>query len=347
MIDWLLRQATRRALSAAAPLVPLFGDSAAARGLRDGLDPQLAAMLAAERAVRLPTIDTMEPARARTFAERGLAVFDAAVQPMAAIIDTAVPGTGDPDGPPPIPVRIYRPHRAGTAMIVWFHGGGGVIGSIDGADTWVRLLAHETRCTVASIEYRLGPEHVHPAAIDDAIAAWAWACAPEVGAALGVDRLAAGGDSFGGFLAARVAAHAAAAGPRPLGLQVLVYPLVDLTRAVSSKSPHADGYLLTSALMRWFTSNYAPDPATHRAASPMFFPHLGGQAPAIITTAGFDPLAPEADAYAARLVAAGVPVVHQHHRSLIHGHISMTGAVTAARAAADELFAAIRAGLTA
>jgi acetyl esterase len=347
VIDWLLRRASRHVLSAASPLVPLLGDSPAARGRRDGLDPQLAAMLALAHAVRFPTIDTMAPPRARVFAARGLAAFDAALQPMAAIIDTAVPGSDDPDGPPAIPVRIYRPHRAGTAMLVWFHGGGGVIGSIDSADVWVRLLAHETRCTVASIDYRLGPEHPHPAAIDDAIAAWAWTCAPEVGAALGIDRLAVGGDSFGGFLAARVAAHAAAAGPRPLALQVLVYPIVDLTLAAAETSPHLDGFLLTGALMRWFQSHYTPDPTTRRPASPMFFPHLGGQAPAIVTTAGFDPLAGEGDAYAERLIAAGVAVDHRRHASLIHGHISMTGAVTAARAAADELFAAIRARLTA
>jgi acetyl esterase len=340
VIDRLLRVASRGALSLAAPLVPLLGDTAAARGLRRGLDPQVAAMLAFAERLRIPAIDTMEVVAARRFAARGLAAFDAAPPAMAEVIDTAVAD----DGAPPIPVRIYRPRDATGAGLVWFHGGGGVIGSVDHSDTWTRLLAHATGCTVASIDYRLAPEHPHPAAVDDALAAWAWACDGGIpGAAL--DRLAVGGDSFGGFLAARVAAHAAAAGPRRPALQVLVYPLVDLGRSTSTTGENAAGFLLTGSLMNWFIGHYAPDPATHRAASPAFFPHLAGQAPAIVVTAGFDPLTPECASYADRLEAARVAVVRQHHAGLIHGFISMTGAIDAARAAADALFAAIREGV--
>jgi acetyl esterase len=353
VLDWLLRSVSRRGLALGAPLVPWLGDTAAARGLRRGLDPQLATMLMLNERLRIPPIDTMTVERARRFAAKGLAAFDAVPPPMDVVIDTAVPapasgGGGDADGwdddapaGAAIPVRIYRPHGAGRALILWFHGGGGVIGSIDSSDIWTRVLAHHTRCTVASVEYRLAPEHVHPAAVDDAIAAWAWACAEEYRA----DKIAVGGDSFGGFLAARVAAHAAAAGPRPLALQVLVYPLLDLSRSTSANGDNAEGYLLTADLMRWFTGHYAPDPDSHRAASPAFFPHLAGQAPAIVVTAGFDPLVVEGRAYAERLAAARVRTTHQHHASLIHGFISMTGAIDAARGAAGELFAAIRAEL--
>ena len=351
MLDWLLRSVSRRGLALGAPLVPWLGDTAAARGLRRGLDPQLATMLVLNERLRIPPIDTMTVERARRFAAKGLAAFDAVPPAMEVVIDTAVPApSGDADGDdgwsdggPPgaaIPVRIYRPHGAGRALLLWFHGGGGVIGSIESSDTWTRVLAHHTRCTVASVEYRLAPEHVHPAAVDDAIAAWAWACAEH-----GADRIAVGGDSFGGFLAARVAAHAAAAGPRPLALQVLVYPLLDLSRKTSSSGENAEGYLLTADLMRWFTGHYAPDPESHRAASPAFFPHLAGQAPAIVVTAGFDPLVVEGRGYAERLAAARVRTTHQHHVSLIHGFISMTGAIAAAHGAAEELFTAIRAEL--
>jgi acetyl esterase len=340
VIDWLLRQASRRALSFSAPLVPLLGDTAAARGLRRGLDPQLATMLALNERLRIPSIDTMEVPAARRFAAKGLSFFEPPLAPMASIVDTAVPASGDD---PAIPVRVYRPHDARPALLLWFHGGGGVIGSVESHDLVVRLLAHATRCAVASVEYRLGPEHPHPAAVDDAIAAWAWACA--YADALGVDHVACGGDSFGGFLTARVAAHAAAAGPRALALQVLVYPLLDLSRSTSATGENTHGFLLTASVMHWFTSHYAPDPATHRAASPAFFPHLAGQAPAIVVTAGFDPLAPEGVAYADRLGAAGVRVTHQHHPSLVHGFTSMTGAIDAARTAADAMFAAIRAEL--
>lgn len=339
MIDWLLRVASRRALSLTAPLVPLLGDTAAARGLRRGLDPQLAAMLALNERLKIRPIDTMPVPAARRFAAGGLAPFAASPPPMAEIADTAVPAEGKHAAA--IPIRIYRPHGAGRALLLWFHGGGGVIGSVASSDTWTRVLAHETGCTVASVEYRLAPEHVHPAAVDDALAAWAWVCSSEP-----YDQIAVGGDSFGGFLAARVAAHAAAAGPRPLALQVLVYPLLDLSRSTSATGENAEGYLLTAALMRWFTTLYAPDPATHRAASPAFFPHLAGQAPAIVVTAGFDPLGHEGQRYADRLEAAGVAVTCQHQPALIHGFISMTGAIVAARAAAGELFAAIKAELS-
>jgi acetyl esterase len=337
IIDRVLRAASRRALSGLSPLVPLFGDTHAARGKARGLDPQLATMLALNQRLRIPTLETMDVASARRFAARGLAPFDAAAPAMAEVIDTAIPASDDV---PAIPLRIYRPRDAGDALILYFHGGGGVIGSIDSHDTWTRVVAAETRSRVASIEYRLGPEDPHPAAIDDAIAAWVWAC--EVAGDLGARRIVVAGDSFGALLAARIAAHAAAAGPRPPTAQVLIYPLLDITRAMSSRGDNAEGFLLTASLMRWFTAHYAPDPTTHRAASPLYFPHLAGQAPAIVVTAGFDPLCPEGQLYAERLAAAGVAVDAQHHPSLIHGFISMTGAIDAARAASHRLFESIR-----
>jgi acetyl esterase len=264
-----------------------------------------------------------------------LGVFDLAPRPMAQVIDAHAPG---PDGP--VPVRVYRPHGASPALIVFFHGGGGVIGSVADLDAFTRLVADETRCVVASVSYRLAPEARHPAAVDDAIAAWRWArdAAPR----LGVDpaRIALAGDSMGGFLAATVERRDRTA-PRPAALG-LIYPLVDLTMSMPSLDTFADGFLLTRALVRWFLAHYCPEPAARRAASPLFLDDVHGVPPTIVVTAGFDPLRDEGRAWAARLAAAGARVTHREHPTLVHGFISLCGAVRAARDATLELCADLR-----
>ncbi len=299
-----------------------------ARGRRDGvdaaLDPQVAAVLELNRLMRLPALDSMTPPRARRFAEGGLSPLDVTPAPMAHIVDTTVAGG--------IPVRIYVPYDAGPDWIVYLHGGGGVIGSIRSSDPVTRLLAAQTRCTVASVGYRLGPEEPHPAAIEDACAAWDAIVQriPRGGKAV------VAGDSFGGFLSAHVDRHALTGARRP-DLQVLIYPIVDMTLATSpSIDRHAEGYLLTRSMVHWFRSHYLGD-ADRRAPSPWFWTDLTGSAPAIVVTAGYDPLVDEGDAYADRLAAAGVPVRHRPHPSLIHGFLSLGGAVRAARAATDQI----------
>lgn len=307
-----------------------------ARGRSSGadaeLDPQIAAVLELNRLMRLPTLDSMEPHRARRFAEDGLSPLDVAPAPMAHVIDTTVPGASGP-----IPVRIYVPHDAGPDWIVYLHGGGGVIGSIRSSDPVARLLAAQTRCTVASVGYRLGPEERHPAAIEDACAAWDALVAriPRGGKAI------VAGDSFGGFLSAHVDRHALTDARRP-DLQVLIYPIVDLTLATSpSIDRHAHGYLLTRSMVHWFRNHYLHPDHDRRQPSPWFWTDLSGSAPAIVVTAGYDPLVDEGNAYADRLVAAGVPVRHRPHPSLIHGFLSLGGAVRAARAATDQICADI------
>lgn len=304
------------------------------RGLDSDLDPQIRAVLEAERMLKLPALDTMEPARARVFAEEGLSPLDVAPIAMAEVIDTTVAGRGGP-----IPVRIFVPPDASEDWIIYFHGGGGVIGSIRSSEPVTRLLAARTRCVVASVGYRLGPEHRHPAAIEDACAAW------DALAARCHGKLAVAGDSFGGFLSAHVDHHTIETGGRRPDLQVLIYPIVDMTLTSPSIERHADGYLLTKSLIHWFRDHYLSPEDDRRAISPRYWPSLRGSAPALIATAGYDPLIDEGDAYAEQLRAAGTPVVLRRYAGLIHGFLSMAGVVVAARAAVDELCDDLRAAL--
>ncbi len=290
-----------------------------------GLDPQIAAVLELQRRMKLTALETHEPAKARVIAEQGLSLLDVKLAPMVEIVETTA-GT--------IPMTIYVPHAANNHWIVYLHGGGGVIGSVKGSEPVTRLIAAQTKCRVASIEYRLGPEHKHPAAIEDAVAAFESIRQRAKG------RVIVAGDSFGGFLATHVARRAKA------DLQVLIYPMVDSTMSKPSIDRHADGYLLTRSMIGWFHSNYFHDSDDRRAASPLFWEDLRGSAPAIVITAGFDPLVDEGDAYAAALSAAGVRLIHRRYPSLVHGFLSLSGGVKAGRAAIDEMCRDIVAELT-
>jgi acetyl esterase len=320
----------RAALRAAAVAEPLFGGPVCADGQR--LDPALHAALAASRRAGIRSIEGMPVAEARAYAARTLALFDAAPPPMARVIETAAPG---PAGP--LPIHVYQPFGARPGLLVYFHGGGGVIG---------RLLAARTGCRVALVEYRLAPEHVHPAAIDDAWAAWRWAVTRARDLGADPRRIGVAGDSFGGFLAAWIAQLARRDGVPAPAVMALCYPLVDLTMASPSIDTFAEGFVLTRALMTWFRDHYAPDEATRRAGSPIFADDLAGAPPAIVITAGFDPLRDEGRAYADRLAAAGAPVRYRCEADLIHGFLGMTGAFGRADEAmghlADDLAEALR-----
>jgi acetyl esterase len=293
-----------------------------------GLDRQISAVLELQRLLRLPALDSMEPPAARRLAEEGLSPLDVLPATMAEVIDTTI---GGPHGP--IPVRIYVPFRAGPHWIVYLHGGGGVIGSIRSSEPVTRLLAAQTGCTVASVGYRLGPEARHPAAIDDACAAWDALVAriPRSGKAV------VAGDSFGGFLAAHVDRHARVTRRRRPDLQALIYPMTDLTLLSPTIDQFADGYLLTRSMMHWFRDNYLRATDDRRVPSPAHWDDLAGAAPTLVATAGFDPLVAEGDHHADRLRRAGTEVRHRRYPSLIHGFLSLAGGVTAARAAVDEL----------
>jgi acetyl esterase len=301
-----------------------------ARGRASGrdvaLDRQLAAVLELYRIGRLPALESMTPEAARRYAEDGLAPLDLDPVGMAEVIDTHAAG---------VPTRIFVPQQASANWIVYFHGGGGVIGSIASSEPSTRYLAARTRCTVASVGYRLGPEARHPAAIDDAFAAWQ-ALAARVPAG---GRVAIAGDSFGGYLCVHVEHLARTRHAVRPAVQTLIYPLVDLTLTSPSIERYANGYLLTKSTMHWFRSHYLRGEADQRPGSPWFWSRseLAGTAPTIVVTAGFDPLVDEGDAWAGRLREAGVTVRHRREASLIHGFLSMAGPVHEARAATERI----------
>jgi acetyl esterase len=306
-------------------IVRLAGRARAAE-IAAGLDPQIAAVLEYQRLARLPAIETLTPVAARAFAERSYEPAELPLQPMAHVIDTAA-------GEQRTPVRIYVPHDAGHDWLVWFHGGGGVIGSIAGADRACRYLAARTAMTVASVGYRLAPEDKHPAAIEDACTAWEVLAARAPAGA----RVVVGGDSFGGFLTAHVDRWSRHAGVRRPDAQVLLYPVIDLRLVSPSIERLSDGYVLTRSTMHWFRDHYfdaADDPA---AASPHLWDEVTDAAPAIIVTAGFDPLVDDGHAWVDRLAAAGTPVRHLEFPALIHDFLRLGGVVRAARSAIDTM----------
>jgi acetyl esterase len=302
----------------------------ASRGRSQGpdaaLDRQVAAALEYQRLAGLPALETMDPVKARQFSEANLETAEVALEPMAHVIDTTV-------GEQRTPVRIFEPANAGPSWLVWFHGGGGVIGSIDGSERICRYVAARTGHTVASVGYRLGPEDKHPAAIDDACAAWE----ALVERVPGGGRAVVGGDSFGGFLAAHVDHWTREAGVRQPDLQALVYPITDLRLVSPSIDKYAEGYLLTKAMMHYFLGHYLEATDDREAASPYFWSDVAGSAPALVVTAGFDPLVDEGDTWAKRLAAAGVAVRHRRYDSLVHGFLSLAGIVRAARVAVDDI----------
>jgi acetyl esterase len=228
-----------------------------------------------------------------------------------------------------IPLRLYRPAGVDAAarlpVLVYFHGGGWVIGDLDTHDTLCRQLTAEAGVSVVSVDYRLAPEHKFPAAVDDSWAATRWVFAHA--AELGVDggRLAVGGDSAGGNLAAVVALLARDGGGPAIRLQVLLYPVTDTNTETDSYRANAEGFLLTRESMRWFFDHYVrgeADAADWRL-SPLRAPSLAGVAPALVVTAGFDPLRDEGEAYARRLREAGVRVDAVCYGGMIHGFAPM------------------------
>jgi len=252
------------------------------------------------------------------------------------------------DGPlGPIRARLYRPDdQDPTApLLVFAHFGGGVIGDLETCHAFCSILARLVRCPVLSIDYRLAPEHRFPAGLDDVTAAFVWARdnAARYGAPAGLASI--GGDSMGGNFAAVIAQEMKRRGETPPALQLLVYPAVDVASETASMEVYADAYPLSRPLMAWFMAHYmGPDanPADPRL-SPDKAKSLAGLAPAVVITAGFDPLVDQGEAYAKRLKAAGVPVTYRCYDGLAHGFAAFTGAIPAADAACREIAALVRA----
>ena len=302
------------------------------------VDPQLQPFLDAGAA--LPPFDTLtvEEARAR------LKVYPlpgARADAVASAIDRTIPGPAGPLG-----LRVYTP-RGGTGplpLLVFFHGGGFVVCDLGTHDALCRNLCAGAGCVVASVGYRLAPEHRFPAAPDDCLAATRWAA--EHAAELGADpaRVAVGGDSAGGNLAAVTALRLRDEGGPRLAGQVLLYPTTDAEPAGMPSLVENEGYGLTRRDMAWFKRHYFNDPsdAGNPHASPLRAADLRGLPPALVQTAEYDPLRDEGEAYAARLRAAGVPTTVSRRAGMVHGFLFFPGLVAAADAALDEACAWLR-----
>lgn len=228
-----------------------------------------------------------------------------------------------------IPVRLYKPENSSepVPVLVFFHGGGFIRGSINSHDGLCRRLVKYGEFAVLSVDYRLAPEHPFPAAVDDAYAALKWA--QQFGASKGLDqqRVAVGGDSSGGNLAA-VACQDAKRNQTPLpAFQLLIYPTTDANFTASSHKLFANGFFLTEERMHWYRDSYLQSAELRNdvRASPGLEENVTGLPPALIITAGFDPLRDEAEDYAQHLKDAGVPMGVIRHESMIHGFMSLTG----------------------
>jgi acetyl esterase len=305
------------------------------------LDPGLKIVLDQLAANPGPQLHELPVEQARVF-------FDSMQLPrpdveVAHIEDRRVPG---PAGE--IPVRVYRPEAGSTLpALVYFHGGGWVIGSVETHDGSCRDLANRIGCVVVSVDYRLAPEHPYPAAAEDCFAATKWVS--ENAVELGIDpaRIGIGGDSAGGNLTAVVALMARDRGGPALRHQLLVYPVTDADFSRASYRENAEGYLLTTKAMEWFWGHYVPDPAQRRDAyaSPLRAADLSGLPPAFVLTAEYDPLRDEGEALAGRLAQAGVETRLTRYDGAIHGFFAMGLLAEVARRAIDDAAREVRQAL--
>jgi acetyl esterase len=311
-----------------------------------GLDPQVRAVLDLVIKAGRPPYHQLSPKDARQLFRE----TRPAATPVPSVIGLVEELAAD--GPlGSIPLRLYRPAEVAATtrlpVLVYFHGGGWVIGDLDTYDVLCRQLTAEAGVSVVSVDYRLAPEHKFPAAVDDAWAATRWVVAH--GAELGVDagRLAVGGDSAGGNLAAAVALLARDHAGPAIALQALVYPVTDGKMDTRSYEEFSEGFLLTRETMRWFFAQYLngeADAADWRV-SPLRAPSLSGLPPALVVTAGFDPLRDEGEAYAARLREAGVRVDAVSYGGMIHGFVPMGRLIDTGNRAVSHIAASLRQGL--
>jgi acetyl esterase len=300
------------------------------------LDPQAQAVLDAAYSNPDGTaFDTDDPEEARRRYAAGTAAFAPETPALEAVEEMTVPG---PAGE--IPARLYRPKGAPdpAPLLVFFHGGGWVFGDMDTHDHVCRALADAAKCLILSVDYRLSPPDKFPAAVEDCLAATAWAHAHADGIGADPERIAVGGDSAGGNLAAVVAQSARDAGSPPLVFQLLIYPATDFTADTESMRTNGEGYLLTKAAIDWCKETYLRDKAdeTDPRASPLLAKDFSGLPDALVITAEYDPLRDEGSAYAEALADAGCGVVYREYDGMVHGFMRMGALVDRANEAIED-----------
>ena len=306
------------------------------------LRPEIRALLDQQAASARPPLHRQSVAQARAFHTDDAAALNGEPVPVAAVADRTVPGPGGE-----LPVRVYTPEgEPPFPIVVFFHGGGWVVGTLDSYDPLCRALAAAVPAVVVSVGYRLAPEHRWPAAVEDAYAATLWASRHAATLGGAQHRLAVAGDSAGGNLAAVVALGARDRGGPAIAFQLLVYPALDAAGDSGSWRECAEGFYLTAAGMRWYWDHYlggadgaAPD------ASPLRAAFLGGLPPALVVTADHDVLRDEGEAYAARLREAGVAADVRRVEGVVHGFLRWRAVTGAADAALQEAAAALRSAL--
>jgi acetyl esterase len=285
------------------------------------LDPQAQAFLDQMVSLGTPQLHTLSPEDARKAFDKLAQLSGLKSEAVAKVEDRLIPGPGGQ-----IPVRFYTPQgRAPFPLLVFFHGGGFAIGSVELYDEFCRAMTNAAGCIVISVDYRLAPQHKFPAAVEDCYAATKWVAANAK--AIGGDSacIAVGGDSAGGNLAAVVALMARDKGTVPLVLQLLMYPATDLAHDTLSAQENANDYFLTRDDMFWFRSLYLSSDAdpNNPYASPLLAQDLHGLPPAVVITAEYDPLRDEGEAYAARLREAGVTTTCTRYNGMIHFFLSL------------------------
>jgi acetyl esterase/lipase len=290
------------------------------------LDPTVQLALLLLKWSGRPELHQLEVRESRRLFRQISSVCDLHPRPSVPLVeDRSIPG---PLGA--IPIRIYRgidgERRMRLPALVYFHGGGFVVGDLASHDAPCRELARAAECAVIAVDYRLAPEHKFPAAVEDAYAALRWVMASAEELAIDGRRLAVGGDSAGGNLSTVIARMSLSAGGTQPIAELLIYPATDMRGGTSSRKKFASGFFLQRGMIDWFMRSYGPDPLDPRA-SPILAPdiQLMKLPPTLLVTAGFDPLKDEGRAYAEKLRSLGVEVEHNDYETMVHGFFSMAG----------------------
>jgi acetyl esterase len=303
------------------------------------LDPNVELLLSA-MAQGGQSLSEMGVEQARAMIEQFDALAAGSPVELPRVEDMNAPGAaGD------IPLRLYSPAAdAVLPVVVYFHGGGWVIGNIKSHDFICRRLARDANATVISVDYRLAPEHTFPCAVEDCYAVTKWVADNAQQLKVDGSRLAVAGDSAGGNLTAVTALQARDRGGPTIAFELMIYPVVDGTMSFPSIKENAEGYLLTAADMVWFYDQYAPDGVDRKnpMLSPLYAPDLSGLPPALVITAEYDPLRDEGEAYADALQQAGVEARSSRYDGMVHGFFGLDAVVPAAAPAMEEAAAALK-----